>query len=181
MPTKPLRFLAFALVTASLAGLVACDDDDDTAAGDASDASISVLASTDTSSPATQPVADPTVKPVIEAKTGEPPAELAITDLITGTGAEAVAGSTVEVHYVGAHFATGEQFDASWDSGSTFPVVLGTGRVIPGWEQGLVGMLVGGRRELIIPPDLAYGAAGRPPVIQPDETLVFVIDLVSVS
>ncbi len=178
MPTKPLQFLAFALVTASLAGLVACgDDDDDTSAGsDATEAdSTAPAAGSDTTA------ADTTIKPVIEAKTAEPPAELVITDLVAGAGAEAVLGSTVEVHYVGAHYATGEQFDASWDRGATFPLVLGAGRVIPGWEQGLVGMLVGGRRELIIPPALAYGAAGRPPVIQPDETLVFVIDLVSVS
>jgi peptidylprolyl isomerase len=149
----------------------ACGDDDPSPAADSSIA-------VDT---AGQAAVDTSVKPVIEAKAGAPPVDLVTTDLVVGTGAEAVTGSTVEVHYVGAHYATGEPFDASWDRGQTFPVPLGAGRVIPGWDQGLVGMKVGGRRELIVPPGLAYGADGFPPVIQPDETLVFVVDLISIT
>ena len=96
------------------------------------------------------------------------------------TGAEAKAGSNVSVQYVGVNFADCKQFDASWDRQSPLPFKLGAQQVIPGWDQGVVGMKVGGRRELIIPPDLGYGPNGQGP-IQPNETLVFVVDLVSVT
>jgi peptidylprolyl isomerase len=85
------------------------------------------------------------------------------------------------VHYVGVNFSNGQEFDASWDAGAPFPVQLGTGGVIPGWERGLVGIKKGGRRKLTIPPELAYGAEGFPPSIPPNETLVFVIDAVSIE
>jgi peptidylprolyl isomerase len=87
----------------------------------------------------------------------------------------------VSVQYVGVNFSNGQQFDASWDSGQPFEFPLGGGSVIPGWDQGVEGMKVGGRRELIIPPDLGYGAQGQPPDIPPNETLVFVIDLLDVK
>jgi peptidylprolyl isomerase len=103
------------------------------------------------------------------------------TDLIVGKGAEAVAGKDVTVQYVGVSFSTKKQFDASWDRGQAFSFVLGAGNVIQGWDEGVPGMKVGGRRQLVIPPDLAYGAEGSPPVIGPNETLVFVVDLVSVG
>jgi peptidylprolyl isomerase len=103
------------------------------------------------------------------------------TDLIVGKGAEAVAGKKVTVQYVGVSFATKKQFDASWDRGEPFSFVLGQGRVIQGWDEGVPGMKVGGRRQLVIPAELAYGASGSPPVIGPNETLVFVVDLLSVS
>ena len=119
-------------------------------------------------------------KPEVDFPGGEPPADLEITDLWEGTGAEAKAGDTVEVHYVGVAFSTGEQFDASWDRGSPLQFRLGVGQVIQGWDQGVQGMKVGGRRQLIIPPALAYGDRGAANVIAPGETLIFVCDLVSI-
>ena len=118
-------------------------------------------------------------KPEVDFPGGEPPADLEITDLWEGTGAEAKAGDTVEVHYVGVAFSTGEQFDASWDRGAPLQFRLGVGQVIAGWDRGVQGMKVGGRRQLIIPPALAYGDRGAPGAIAPGETLIFVCDLVS--
>ncbi|MCP3913792.1 MAG: peptidylprolyl isomerase [Actinomycetia bacterium] len=130
--------------------------------------------------PAEDTSADPGAKPTVEIPEGDAPTELVIDDLIEGTGAEAVAGQTVEVHYVGVLFDDGTEFDASWNRGQTFDFKLGQGQVIQGWDQGFEGMKVGGRRRLIIPSDLAYGPAGSD-TIGPDATLVFVVDLVSVT
>ncbi len=103
-------------------------------------------------------------------------------DLITGTGQTANSGSSVTVNYVGVLYSGGKEFDSSWKTGQPFaPFKLGAGSVIPGWDKGIVGMKVGGRRELIIPPALAYGKAGQPPTIPPNATLVFVVDLLGVS
>ena len=118
-------------------------------------------------------------KPEVDFPGGEPPAELEITDLREGDGAVATAGSTVRVHYVGVAFSTGEEFDASWDRGEPLEFRLGAGQVIAGWDQGVQGMRVGGRRQLVIPPDLAYGDRGAGRAIAPGETLIFVCDLVS--
>ena len=120
-------------------------------------------------------------KPEITVPKGKAPKKLVINDIKEGTGAEAKAGSNVTVQYVGISFKNGRQFDASWDRGEPFPFQLGAGSVIPGWDQGVEGMKVGGRRQLVIPPDLAYGPQGSPPAIGPNETLVFVIDLLSVQ
>jgi peptidylprolyl isomerase len=117
-------------------------------------------------------------KPEIDFPYGDPPSELDIVDISEGDGAEAQSGQTVRVHYVGVAFSTGEEFDASWNRGEPLEFRLGAGRVIPGWDQGLVGMKVGGRRQLTIPPDLAYGDRGAGGVIKPGETLIFVCDLV---
>jgi peptidylprolyl isomerase len=119
-------------------------------------------------------------KPKIEVPKGAPPKELEIEDLVEGSGDEAQAGDEVAVDYVGVLYKSGEQFDASWDRGESFSFKLGSGSVIQGWDQGLVGMKVGGRRELVIPPELAYGPGGSPPTIPPNETLIFVIDLLEV-
>ncbi len=119
-------------------------------------------------------------KPDVTVPGGAPPAELQIDDLEVGSGPEATPGSTVEVHYVGVSWSTGKQFDASWDRRSTFSFRLAGGQVIPGWDQGVAGMRVGGRRRLTIPPALGYGRQGAGGVIKPDETLVFVVDLVAV-
>ncbi len=119
-------------------------------------------------------------KPEIDFPVGEPPAELQIRDIEVGEGAEAKAGQTVEVHYVGVSFSTGEEFDASWNRGSSFKFPLGGGRVIKGWDQGVVGMKVGGRRELTIPAHLAYGNQSPTPAIKAGETLIFVVDLLGV-
>jgi peptidylprolyl isomerase len=118
-------------------------------------------------------------KPEIDFPGGEPPAELEITDIWEGDGPVASAGDRVTVHYVGVAHSTGEQFDASWDRGEPLSFQLGAGRVIAGWDQGLQGMKVGGRRQLIIPPGLAYGDRGAGNAIAPGETLIFVCDLVS--
>ena len=120
-------------------------------------------------------------KPEVSVPAGDPPTALQKTDLIVGDGTEAAAGKKVTVHYVGVSFSNQKQFDASWDSGRPFSFVLGQGGVIRGWDEGVPGMKVGGRRQLVIPPDLAYGAQGFPPVIAPNETLVFVVDLLSVG
>ena len=119
-------------------------------------------------------------KPEIEFPGGEPPTELQIRDITVGDGEEAKAGQTVSVHYVGVAFSTGEEFDASWNRGSAFRFPLGGGRVIAGWDQGVVGMRVGGRRELIIPAHLGYGDRGAGGAIKPGETLIFVVDLLGV-
>jgi peptidylprolyl isomerase len=119
--------------------------------------------------------------PSIKLPTGPAPTQLQIKDLKTGTGAEAKAGDQVSVQYIGVLYDNGTKFDASYDHGQPFSFKLGGGQVIPGWDQGVAGMKVGGRRELIIPPDLAYGAQGQPPTIPANATLVFVIDLVSVG
>ncbi|HWD05110.1 MAG TPA: FKBP-type peptidyl-prolyl cis-trans isomerase [Amycolatopsis sp.] len=120
-------------------------------------------------------------KPEIDRPDGPPPAELEITDLTVGDGAEAQAGNTVTVHYVGVSHSTGDQFDASWDRGDPLRFSLGAGQVIPGWDQGVTGMKIGGRRKLVIPPHLAYGERGAGGVIKPNETLIFVVDLVGVN
>jgi peptidylprolyl isomerase len=119
-----------------------------------------------------------TTKPDVTVPGGEPPADLAVEDR---SGAEATSGSAVDVHYVGVSWSTGRQFDASWDRRESFSFRLGAGEVIPGWDQGVAGMRVGGRRRLTIPPALAYGSRGAGGVIGPDETLVFVVDLLGVS
>jgi peptidylprolyl isomerase len=122
----------------------------------------------------------PNEKPEVAVPGGAPSYQLEVEDIEVGDGDEAVAGTIVEVHYVGVSWATGDQFDASWDRGDTFKFGLGKGQVIQGWDQGVAGMKVGGRRRITIPPMLAYGKRGAPPVIGPDETLVFVVDLVGV-
>ncbi|MCY9784946.1 FKBP-type peptidyl-prolyl cis-trans isomerase [Nocardiopsis sp. EMB25] len=119
-------------------------------------------------------------RPEIDMPDGPPPADLEITDITIGEGEQAGHGSNVDVHYVGVAHSTGEEFDASWNRGQTLGFKLGAGRVIPGWEQGVLGMRVGGRRKLVIPPHLAYGESGVGP-IKPNETLIFVVDLVGVK
>jgi peptidylprolyl isomerase len=119
-------------------------------------------------------------RPEIDFPGGEPPAELQITDIWEGDGGEAKPGDTVKVHYVGVAYSTGEEFDASWNRGDPLQFKLGVGQVIVGWDQGVQGMKVGGRRQLIIPPGLAYGDRGAGNSIAPGETLIFVCDLVSI-
>jgi peptidylprolyl isomerase len=119
--------------------------------------------------------------PTVELPTGSAPTQLVVKNLKTGTGAEAKAGDQVSVQYIGVLYDNGTKFDSSYDHGQPFSFKLGSGQVIPGWDQGVAGMKVGGRRELIIPPNLAYGAQGQPPTIPANATLVFVIDLVSIG
>ena len=119
-------------------------------------------------------------KPEIEFPGDQPPTDLVIEDLEVGDGAEATSGATVVTHYVGVAHSTGEEFDASWNRGEPLAFRVGVGQVIQGWDQGLLGMKVGGRRKLVIPPNLAYGDRGAGGAIKPGETLIFVVDLVDV-
>jgi peptidylprolyl isomerase len=166
---------ALALTIAVCAGLLLAGcggDDDSTSESTQSGDSTAVEKSGDASSRS---------KPEVKVPGGEPPTELEEIEQIEGTGAEAKSGDEVTVQYVGVNYRSGKEFDASWDRGEPFPFQLGAGMVIPGWDKGVEGMKVGGRRELIIPPNLAYGPEGRPPVIPPNETLIFVIDLLEVG
>ena len=124
---------------------------------------------------------DTNEKPVITVPGGQPPSELVMEDLIEGDGPEATSGMQVSVDYAGISWSNGREFDASWNRGQHFTFGLGGGQVIAGWDQGVQGMKVGGRRRLTIPPAMGYGAAGAGGVIAPNETLIFVVDLRSVG
>jgi len=119
-------------------------------------------------------------KPEIDRPTGNPPIDLEVVDLWEGDGAVAKSGDTVAVHYVGVAWSSGEEFDSSWNRGTPLRFRLGVGQVIAGWDQGVQGMKVGGRRQLVIPAHLAYGDRGAGGAIAPGENLIFVCDLVSV-
>jgi peptidylprolyl isomerase len=123
---------------------------------------------------------DINVKPVIPKPKGSPPASLQVRDVVQGNGKAAESGDTLTMQYVGVSWSTGQEFDSSWGK-QPFKFQLGAGMVIPGWDQGLVGMREGGRRQLVIPPNLAYGPQGQPPAIAPNETLIFVVDLQKVK
>ncbi len=135
-----------------------------------------------TSSPTTSTATTPTSgalskEPTVTPPSGPPPTKLVTKEIITGTGPEAKAGESVTVNYVGVLYKGGSEFDASWKRNEPFTFVLGRGQVISGWDQGVAGMKVGGRRELIIPAPLAYGAKGSPPKIPSNSALIFVVDL----
>jgi peptidylprolyl isomerase len=167
-----LLALGVALVAAG------CGGDDGGDGGSVSGTEATATASpAATQAPAAPDLTDTSTKPVIEAPSGDPPAQLVKEDIVKGKGKRAKKGDTVSVQYVGASWSNGQEFDASWDRGEPFSFQLGGGQVIQGWDQGLVGMRVGGRRKLVIPPDLGYGPAGSPPAIGPNETLVFIVDL----
>jgi peptidylprolyl isomerase len=121
-----------------------------------------------------------TTKPEIDFPGEAAPTELIIEDISLGDGAEARAGDSISAHYVGVAHSTGEEFDASWSRGAPLDFTLGRGQVIKGWDDGIVGMKVGGRRKLVIPAELAYGDRGAGGVIKPGEALIFVVDLVEV-
>ncbi len=163
-------FLAALIIVVVVALVVRGDTGEDSASAAGPDCSTDTEISTDTST-----------KPEFEPPEGDPPKDLECVDIVEGDGAVAKAGDQITVQYVGISYDDGKQFDASWDNGQPLPFQLGTGSVIPGWDEGVEGMKVGGRRELIIPPDLAYGAQGQPPTIKPDATLVFVVDLLDVQ
>jgi peptidylprolyl isomerase len=169
---RPMRrhlLLPLALCLLLLAGLAAgCGSDDGTGS------------STSASSSASSSTADTATKPDVAPPNGPAPEKLVVKDLVEGTGATAEPGNLVTVQYVGVDYDSGKQFDASWDNGEPFSFLLGNGEVIDGWDEGIVGMKVGGRRELIIPPDQAYGKQGSGS-IGPNATLVFVVDLLSVG
>ena len=120
-------------------------------------------------------------KPTVTIPEGEPPTALVVEDLTVGDGHEAVSGKNVMVHYVGVAWSNGRQFDASWDRAESFDFRLGAGQVIQGWDEGVAGMKVGGRRRITIPPEMGYGSRGAGGVIKGNETLVFVVDLLGVN
>jgi len=183
-----LRRLPSLALAALALGAGACGDDEKsteqagtTATGATAPSAAPTATARTTPRSQTPGAQDLTRKPAIAKPTGAPPPRLKIDDLVPGTGPAAKPGDRVSVQYVGVSFKTGQEFDASWDRGQPFDFQLGTGGVIPGWDQGVAGMKVGGRRRLTIPPNLAYGAQGAPPAIGPNETLVFVIDLLRVG
>lgn len=176
----PMRRLALASIAAAALVGAGCGTDKEKAAAPSATAA---------ASPSPTVAAEPGAistdlkrEPVIPKPAGAPPAKLVKKDIVTGKGPKAKSGDMLSVQYTGVAFSTGQKFDASWDRGAEpFPFPVGGGQVIPGWDQGIPGMRVGGRRELIIPSPLAYGPQGRPPAIGPDETLVFVVDLVKIG
>ncbi len=183
MARPPFRLLVLLALLTTLV-LAACGDDEssdsDGGSADAAPQEPAPDPPTETTEPAPD-IKDTSVKPVIEKPSGAPPRKLVKEDIVKGKGPGAKPGNTVVVNYVGVSFSTGAEFDASWDSGQPFPVQLGAGMVIEGWEKGLVGIKQGGRRKLTIPPEQAYGPAGSPPSIGPNETLVFVIDALEIQ
>jgi peptidylprolyl isomerase len=177
MPRPVLRPVLILIAVVAVLGVAACGDDDESSAGEEQNQSAETIETT----PPEDALKDTSTKPVIPKPTGTPPRKLVKQDIVKGKGPGAKPGDTVTVNYVGVNFSNGVEFDSSWDSGAPFPVQLGTGAVIEGWEKGLVGVKNGGRRMLTIPPEMGYGAEGYPPDIPPNETLVFVIDVVSID
>jgi FKBP-type peptidyl-prolyl cis-trans isomerase len=188
-----LRARAIALLATAALGLGACGDDDEKdtdlpAAVPATQTTPAAPTATTAAAGGTPTAAakaagistDMSSKPKIPKPKGKEPKKLVVTDIVKGKGDEAKSGDNIVVHYVGVLFSNGEQFDASWDNGQPFPFTLGQGDVIPGWDQGVEGMRVGGRRLLTIPPDLAYGAQGQGS-IPANATLVFAVDLLNVT
>ena len=164
----------------SSSGKIAIGNESSTLPAEASGESTTASSAAATASVKT-PTSGPLSKePKVTPPSGPAPTKLVIKDIIKGTGTEAKAGDAVTVNYVGVLYHGGKVFDASWKRNETFPFTLGKGQVIPGWDQGIPGMKVGGRRELIIPAELAYGAKGSPPTIPPNAPLIFVVDLLSV-
>jgi peptidylprolyl isomerase len=175
-----LRLTMLLALVAALA-LAGCGDDDDGEAAAPPATEEQTEASEPTPAEQREALEDTGRKPVIPRPSGTPPRRLEKDDIVRGKGPAAKAGDTLTVHYAGVSFSTGDEFDTSWNSGQPFRFPLGAGQVIPGWDKGLVGMRRGGRRMLTIPPELAYGSAGQPPTIGPNETLVFVVDLLAIA
>jgi peptidylprolyl isomerase len=168
--------IACGLAALSLTVVAGCGDETETATF-----TVEAPASGDSSAAAAEEPASSGKKPKVTVPDGAPPKELVVKDLKKGTGKTAKAGDDLTMDYVGVSYSTGKEFDSSFSAGQPFNFTLGQGAVIAGWDEGIEGMKVGGRRELIIPPDKAYGAQGSPPSIKPNETLVFVVDLLAVN
>ena len=177
----PRRLWFVATLAVAAVGLTACSSSPSATPATASTTPATAVP-TGPIAPATNPSPAGTfgIKPAVTVPTGSPPTQLQSTDLITGTGPAVKAGDSVTVQYVGVQWSNGQQFDASWNDGPGQPVSFSLNQVIPGWSRGMVDMKVGGRRELVIPPSLAYGAAGQPPV-GPNATLIFIVDLYKIN
>ena len=179
------KLLTLTLALALSAGIAACGDDDEPASGGSAESTVTATPTETASAEGVEAIVqgigkDTKSKPKIPAPKGDPPPELVIRDIVKGKGPKAKAGDELSMQYVGNSWSTGQQFDASWDRGAQpFTFQLGAGMVIPGWDEGLVGLRKGGRRLLIIPPDKGYGPNGTPDgTIAPNETLIFVVDRV---
>jgi peptidylprolyl isomerase len=179
----PALMLALCLALAiAVAGCGGGDDSSSGPTGSSDSTSSSSSGESDKSSSSGEgDLSDTSTKPNVTVPSGVSPKQFAYKDIVEGTGAAAKPGDKVTVQYVGVGFDSEKEFDSSWSRNEPFPFTLGAGEVIKGWDQGVEGMKVGGRRELIIPGSLAYGAAGSPPKIGPNETLIFVIDLLEVE
>jgi peptidylprolyl isomerase len=176
------RLVPILIAVFLVTGPAACGGDDDSGGASKEPAEQAKTQTQTAPTPAEAQAAlkDTSRKPVLPKPTGSPPRRLVIEDVVKGKGPAAKKGDTVVVNYVGMNFSNGQEFDASWDRGQPFPVTIGRTQVIEGWTRGLVGIRKGGRRKLTIPPELGYGPNGYPPSIPPNETLVFVVDAVSV-
>lgn len=183
MPHPMVRRLLILTSMIALFAFAACGDDDESSDGGSGGADTAQDETGTETSPAEAEAAlkDTSQKPVLPKPTGTPPRRLEVEDIVKGKGPAAQEGDTVVVQYVGVNFSNGFEFDSSWEAGQPFPVQIGTTQVIEGWTRGLVGLRQGGRRILTIPPDLGYGPEGYPPDIPPNETLIFVVDAVSVE
>jgi peptidylprolyl isomerase len=182
MRTK-LITLTLALVLS--AGVAACGEDDEPASESGAETAATPTPTETASEAGIEAIVqgigkDTKTKPEVPAPQGDPPPELVVRDVVRGKGPKAKAGDQVSMQYVGLSWSNGQQFDASWDRGAEpFPLQLGAGMVIPGWDEGLIGLRKGGRRLLVIPPEMGYGPQGTPDgSIAPNETLVFVVDRV---
>ena len=191
MTSPRSRLVALLAVAAAALIGAGCGDDDNSGSATTDTATTETQATTPTTPPEPETPkarkvkpaageADLDSKPKVPKGKGDEPTELVVQDLIVGKGKRARSGNTVSVKYVGVLFDDGKEFDSSWKGGKgqTFQFPLGGGQVIPGWDQGVVGMKEGGRRKLIIPAELAYGPSGFPPDIPPNAALIFDIDLV---
>jgi len=177
-------FLTFFVI--SMLAIAGCGDDSSTtasSAGEESTAAEQAEAPEENEAPEEKeaPEGKKKTKPQVKPQKGAPPKQLVTNDLEEGSGPAAKAGDEVTVQYVGVNYKSGKEFDSSWSRNEPFAFALGSGLVIQGWEKGIEGMKVGGRRELIIPPELGYGPAGSPPAIPANETLVFVVDLEAIN
>jgi peptidylprolyl isomerase len=177
------KLITFAVVLALAGFVAACGEDEESGSGSGAAPAETPPPPEETAQPADVAALVGEIpknlekKPTIPTLEGDPPTELVAEDIVKGKGPAAKAGDQLRMQYVGVSWSTSEQFDASWDRGEPFVFQLGAGMVIPGWDQGLEGMRRGGRRLLAIPPEMGYGPQGQPPVIGPNETLVFVVDL----
>jgi peptidylprolyl isomerase len=176
---RTVKTLMLTIAVCAGLAIAGCGSSDDSSSS--SNETAGSTSATTTESTSSEAAGGEKTKPTVTVPKGAPPKKLEIKELEKGSGPEAKSGDKVTVQYLGVDYKDGEEFDSSWSRNEPFSFGLGAGEVIPGWDQGVQGMKVGGRRELVIPPELAYGEAGAPPAIGPNETLVFVIDLLEVN
>ena len=178
---KRLALILLACLALVVAGCGSSDDSSNSSESTAASTESSEKSPAESGESAEKSSGGEKTKPKVTVPSGPPPKKLEIKEIENGTGPTAKAGDEVTVQYVGVGYDSKEEFDSSWSRNEPFSFALGAGQVIPGWDKGVAGMKVGGRRELIIPSNLAYGPQGSPPAIGPNETLIFVIDLLAVQ